>query len=186
MKSFSVQPAMSMTVQTQLGRSDRGVIHQRFLAGVRLEFLRLARIAFLEFPAQSAFVRILELLLGILGFLEVEEFEGVLHAGLVGLVFRTFGAGQLERLHQFDAFHGLVLGAKIGEMMLGQDGNHQKTAVGHGLVVGQTFVLIGVEPKAERDENDDAGPEQESALAFEARLAEQLFEGAIRHIENDN
>ena len=41
--------------------------------------------------------------------------------------------------------------------------------------------LVGVQPEAERDEHDDAAAEQESALAFEAGLAEQTFEGTIGH-----
>ena len=38
-------------------------------------------------------------------------------------------------------------------MVLGQDRKHQEPAGGDGLIVGQAFVLIGVEPEAERDED---------------------------------
>ena len=65
--------------------------------------------------------------------------------------------------------------------MLGEDGKDEQTASGDGLVVGELLGQIGVEPKAERDEHEDAGAEKEAALPFEARFAEQPFESTIGH-----
>src|SRR5262249_42715660 len=56
------------------------------------------------------------------------------------------------------------------------------TAGGGGLVVRQVLGLVGVQPEAGRDQQQDAGPEQEAALALQAGLAEQAFEGAVRHV----
>ncbi len=49
------------------------------------------------------------------------------------------------------------------------------------LIVSELFRLIGVEPKTERDEDEDGRPKQKAAFAFEAGFAEQTFEGAIGH-----
>src|SRR5207245_830312 len=58
----------------------------------------------------------------------------------------------------------------------------EDAAGGDGLVVGEVFGLVGVEPEAGGDEQEDAATEKEAALPFQAGLAEQSFEGAVGHI----
>src|SRR4051812_31482482 len=66
-------------------------------------------------------------------------------------------------------------------MNLVERGLHEDAASRGRLVIGEVFRLIGVEPEAGGDEHEDAGAEQEAALAFQARLAQQMLEGAVGH-----
>src|SRR5436309_2329503 len=63
----------------------------------------------------------------------------------------------------------------------GDDGVDEQSAGGLGLVVGQRLGLERVQQEAGRDEQEDAGPKQEAALALQAGLAQQVFEGAVGH-----
>src|SRR5262249_50052436 len=51
------------------------------------------------------------------------------------------------------------------------------------LIVGETFRLNRVNPEAERDQDEDTGPEEEAALPFQARLAQQSLERTIGHVK---
>ena len=61
-------------------------------------------------------------------------------------------------------------------MPLRQERPGQEPARRGRLAAREVLGLIRVEPKTERDEQEDAGAEQEPAFAFQAGLAEQPFE----------
>src|SRR5262249_3322373 len=68
-----------------------------------------------------------------------------------------------------------------GEELAVDDLRHEQPAGGGDLVVGQVLRLAGVQPETASDEQQDERAEQEAALALQAGLAEEAFEGAVGH-----
>src|SRR5262249_7614256 len=67
------------------------------------------------------------------------------------------------------------------DVLLGDDGVNEQAAGGQRLVISQVFGLEGKQPEAGANEHEDAGAQEQPALALQARLAQQVFEGTVGH-----
>ncbi len=118
--------------------------------------------------------------------------EGV--SGLVVLVAGVEGQDQVGVIARMLIELGAVVGplvhegrkqALAGEDLLGVEPFQDRAdgqAGGLGFLANhQALGLLAVPEEAEGDEDQDAASEDEATLAFEAGLAKQMLEGAIRH-----
>ena len=85
-------------------------------------------------------------------------------------------------LHLVDQLEVLLVRMLLGAAMLQQQHlvGQQRPGVAV-LFVNEAVGADAVEPEAGGDEDQQAGPEQEAALPFEARFPEHGFDGAIGH-----
>ena len=70
---------------------------------------------------------------------------------------------------------------ELGRVVFIENLIDQSATGGIGLVVSKMLGLVGVKPKTNGDQHEDAGAEEKTAFSLQARFAQQAFEGAIRH-----
>ena len=104
-------------------------------------------------------------------------------------LFELVNALGHRRLREADRLGDLVLGGapvaleEIDDVIINLiDGLHDKQPAGRlELAVGEVLRLPRVQPERAADQQQDEAAEEEAALALQAGLAEQAFEGAVRH-----
>src|SRR5262249_24038929 len=161
-----------VTGQAALVGADGAVVKQHPVAGGQPRGLVARRVALGELLEQTVLEAVLEVVLAH----QVELVLAQLPQLADVLVVQVPGALQQPEVELL-----VLLALEIAHVLHGQERVDQQAAGGGRLVVGQVLGLVGVQPEAAGDQQQDEGAEQEAALALQAGFAEQTLEGAVRH-----